>query len=275
MAEGTPPDRYELLLFSTERDFVLEAVEAGVDGIIVDWELDGKLRRQAQADTEINHDTVDDLRRVRSWVDIPVTCRINPPGKQTERELEAAIDAGADEVFVPMVRSPDELARIIDMAGERCGVGALIETTAAVACTSELAKLPVSRFYVGLNDLAIERRSSSIFDAIADGTVERVRSAVPGPFGFAGLTAPEGGHPIPCRLLISELVRLNSTFSFLRRSYRRDARGQDQAALISRIRSALAAARNRTPAEVGRNSRELEEAIAAWSAERSTPLAHA
>jgi len=177
--------------------------------------------------------------------------------------------------LVPMVRSPAELERIIDLARERCGVGTLIETAAAVECASELAKLPVSRFYVGLNDLAIERRSASIFDAIADGTVERVRAAVPGPFGFAGLTAPEGGRPIPCRLLIGELVRLDSTFTFLRRSYRRDAKGQDQAALISHIRSALAAARDRTPAEVERSRCELEAAIAAWPAEPGARLAHA
>ncbi len=172
------PDRFELLLFSTEREFVLEAAEAGVDGIIVDWEVAGKERRQTGADTEINHDTVEDLERVRSWADIPVLCRINSPGPTIERELESAIGAGADEVLVPMVRSPLELERVIDAARGRCGVGALIETVEAVERVQEFATLPLSRLYVGLNDLAIDRRSSSIFSALVDGTVERVSTAL-------------------------------------------------------------------------------------------------
>jgi hypothetical protein len=260
--------RFELLLFATERELVREAAEAGVDGVIVDWEDAGKRQRQAGADTEINHDTVEDLTRVRSWTDMPVLCRINPPGARTKEELEEAISAGADEVLVPMVRSPLELERTIDAARGRCRVGALIETVDAVERAEELARLPCSRLYVGLNDLAIDRGSSSIFAAVSDGTVERVRSAVDGRFGFGGLTAPELGHPIPCRLLIAELIRLECSFSFLRRSYKRDLRerGEPQVELIARLRLALEEARLRSPAEIERDRRELEEEIADWPA---------
>lgn len=267
MSEGETS--FELLLFSTEREFVCEAVEAGVDGIVVDWEVLGKRRRQAGADTEVNRDTLEDLRRVRSWVDIPVLCRVNSPGPTTERELESAIGAGADEVLVPMVRSPRELEWILELVRGRCAVGALIETTDAVGCAGELARLPLSRLYVGLNDLAIERRTPSIFTAIGDGTVARVRSHVDGRFGFAGLTAPERGYPIPCRLLVGELVRLRSTFSFLRRSYRSDARSEQQAALIERLRAALLKASLRSADETERDRCELEEAIAAWPRQAS------
>jgi len=74
---------FELLLFSTDPAFIEEAVAAGVDGIVVDWEVAGKRRRQAGADTEINADTVEDLMRVRSWVEARVLCRINPPGARS------------------------------------------------------------------------------------------------------------------------------------------------------------------------------------------------
>lgn len=257
-------ERFELLLFSTEREFVLEAAQAGIDGIIVDWEVAGKERRQAGADTEINHDTLGDLERVRSWVDIPVLCRINSPGPMTKRELEQAIGAGADEILVPMVRSPREVERVIDAVRGRCGVGVLIETVEAVQKVREFASLPLSRMYVGLNDLAIARQSSRIFNALVDGTVERVRAVASTPFGFGGLTAPELGSPIPCRLLIGELVRLDSSFSFLRRSYRRDAGSGEQSELIDRLRSALLAARQRTALDVQHDRCELEKAVAAW-----------
>ena len=172
-------DRFELLLFSTEREFVLEAAEAGVDGIIVDWEVAGKERRQTGADTEINHDTVEDLERVRSWVDVPVLCRINSPGPTTTRELESAINAGADEVLVPMVRSPLELGWVIEAARGRL---ASRSDRDGRGCreSAGIREAPSSRLYVGLNDLAIDRRSSSIFSALVDGTVERVSSALDG-----------------------------------------------------------------------------------------------
>lgn len=260
-------DRFELLLFSTEREFVSEAVDAGVDGIIVDWEIVGKARRQARADTEINHDTLDDLKRVRSWVDLPVLCRINPPGLMTAREVEEAIGAGADELLLPMVRSAREVESLLDAVGGRCGVGVLVETEAIVSQVEELARLPLSRLYVGLNDLTIDRGSPTLFEPVADGTVERVRRAVDAPFGFAGLTDPGRGHPIPCRLLIGELTRLGSSFSFLRRSYRRDVRGRGQAAVIAELRAALARARTRGSVEVERDRLELEDAIAFWPRE--------
>jgi hypothetical protein len=256
--------RFELFLFSTDREFVQEAVAAGIDGIIVDWEVTGKRCRQAGADTEINADTVQDLTRVRSYVDARVLCRINPPGESTKNEVEAAIGAGTDEILVPMVRSPSELERVLEIAGGRCGVGTLIETREAVARARELAELPIARAYVGLNDLAIERHTANIFGAVADRTVERVRRAVDRPFGFGGLTLPNRGHPIRCRLLIGEMTRLDCGFSFLRRSYRRDVPSGAQGDSIARLRKALAAAARRAPRQVEHDRRDLEAAIRAW-----------
>ena len=50
---------------------------------------------------------------------------------------------------------------------------------------------PLSRVYVGLNDLMIDRRGGSLFAPLVDGTVDHVARAVAGagiPFGVAGLT---------------------------------------------------------------------------------------
>jgi len=131
----------------------------------------------------------------------------------------------------------------------------------------ELARLPVSRVYVGLNDLAIERKTPNIFTAVADGTVERIRRAFPVPFGFGGLTLPDRGHPIPCRLLIGEMARLPCDFSFLRRSFHRDIQGRVLAVEIPRLLEALQQARLRSPETVARDQSDLKQAIAAWSSE--------
>ena len=73
----------------------------------------------------------------------------------------------------------------------------------------ELARRPLSRVYVGLNDLRIDRGSNELFEPLVDGTVEYVRNCVRGPrFGVAGLTVPHLGSPVPSRLLAAELTTL-------------------------------------------------------------------
>jgi hypothetical protein len=253
---------FELFLFSTDPYTVSRHAEAGVDGFIVDWERLGKETRQAGADTEINTGTPADLRRVRAATKARVVCRVNQHGPWTAAEVEDAVANGADEILVPMVRSPDEVSDVIALAAGRCGVGILVETVDAVRCAKELARLPISRVYVGLNDLSIERGSRSIFEALADGLVDGIRPLFPVPFGLAGLTLPESGRPIPCRLLIGEMARLSCDFSFLRRSWRRDTAGREPAAAVARIRSAIEGAWRRNAAEVARDRAELVEAIA-------------
>ena len=257
-------DDFQLFLFSTEPRLIRATVAAGVAGIVVDWERAGKRERQRGADTEINQDTVEDLRRVRACTPATVLCRIDGAGEGAEAEVATAADAGADEVLVPMVRSIEQVERVLDAAGGRVRVGILVETEDAVARAPALARLPLSRVYVGLNDLAIERGSENIFRAVADGTVAHLRSVFAVPFGFAGLTVPELGSPIPCRLLIGEMARLPADFTFLRRSFRRDVAGGDPAREIPRIHHALTAARAREPGEVESDRLDLEEAIRRW-----------
>ena len=254
---------FELLLFSTDVALITEAVDAGVDGVIVDWERRGKHERQAGADTEIRADTEADLRRVRGATDARVLCRIDALGPGTAGQVSVAIGAGADELLVPMVRRAAEVERVLDLVGGRCAVGALIETTDAVNDAHAIAALPLSRIYVGLNDLAIDRGSSSIFDAVADGTVDAVRAVVRTRFGVAGLTRPDRGAPIPSRLLAGELVRLGAAFTFLRRSYCRHVAAGEQAEAIVAIRAMLAAAAARSADEARRDRRDLLSAIAA------------
>jgi 2-keto-3-deoxy-L-rhamnonate aldolase RhmA len=252
----------ELYLFTSDPEVAGRSAAAGVDGFVVDWERDGKEFRQADADTEINSDTPEDLERIRGVTAAPILCRINPVGSRTEEEVEAAVARGASEILVPMVRRVEEVGAVLERTAGRLGVGILIETEQAVERAHELAALPLSRVYVGLNDLAIERRSPSIFTALADGTVERVREAVDVPFGVAGMTVPWAGSPIPARLLTAELVRLGCRFTFLRRSFRRDVAGHDLGAALTAMREAIRRASARTEREVRRDRAELVARIA-------------
>lgn len=254
---------FDLFLFSTDPETVARYTEADVDGFIVDWESNGKEARQAGADTEINEDTPEDLRRVRAATNARLLCRLNQPGPWTPEEIDEAVSGGADEVLLPMVRSPGEVLDAIRVARGRCGVGILVETVDAVRCAPELGRLPISRAYVGLNDLSIERKSRSIFEPLTGGLVEGIRPLFTVPFGLAGLTLPECGRPIPCPLLIGEMTRLSCGFTFLRRSWRRDMAGRDPRAELPRVKAAIERARRRRAEEIVRDRAELVATVAA------------
>jgi len=255
---------FKLILFSTDPSFIARAVAAGVGGIIVDWENRGKGTRQAFADTQINHDTLDDLKGVRKSTEARLICRVNQWGPWTRIEIEDAIEAGANQILLPMVQTMEEVEGVLKQVNGRCGVGILVETKAAIDLALEIGSLPLSRVYVGLNDLSIGRGTPNIFIPLVDGTLETIRRFFPVPFGFGGLTLPELGKPIPCRLLIGEFARMDCQFSFLRRSFHRDIKGRDMAIEIPRIREALQKAFHRTPEEVEHDRRELEEAVRMW-----------
>lgn len=252
---------FDLLLFTSDAVLVAEADAAGIAGFVVDWERQGKYDRQSGFDTQINADDEADLRRVRAHTPRRLVCRLNGVHDRTPGEVEAALAAGADELLVPMVRRPDEVERVLALAGGRAAVGILVETNEAVEGVAALARLPLARIYVGLNDLAIQRGTRNLFEAVIDGTVERVRDEYPGPFGFAGLTLPGGGRPVACRLLIAEMARLGATFTMLRRSFLRDTRGLPLAVHVPRILDALEEAGRRPPERVRADRRELERAV--------------
>jgi hypothetical protein len=262
---------FSLLLFSVDPTFIREAVAGGVQGIVVDWERVGKERRQASADTEINQHTLADLRAVRATTEAQVICRINGVHARTAEEVELALEAGADELLVPMVRHVAEVQTVLGLVRGRAKVGILVETDAAVRGIGALALLPLSRIYVGLNDLAIDRRSDHIFRAVADGTVEAVSREVTGSFGFGGLTLPEEGSPVPCRLLMGELVRLGGSFSLLRRSFHRAVRGGDVRRGVEHILEAVERCAARSHQEQHRDREELLAVIRSLPGLRETP----
>ena len=254
---------FGLFLFATTEGLINEAVSGGMSGFVVDWESKTKDERQAGFDTQINCDTVEDLVRVRALTRARILCRLNQYVDERTRcdEIEAAVDAGADEILLPMIRTVEEVDAALAHTRARCGVGILIETKDAVALAAELGQLRLARIYIGLNDLAIDRSKATIFDSLEDGTVDYVRQFVKVPFGVAGLTLPDRGYPIPCCLLISEMARLRCVFTFLRRSFLADTKCKDIPGGIRRIRQAVALAFQSSEEEKAANRCEIKRLI--------------
>lgn len=191
-------------------------------GIVIDWEKKHKELRQNLYNTQINEHTLQDLINVRELSDCWIICRVNGGENISEDEIIKAIEYGANEIMLPMIDHPDQLEKSIKIIDGQAKVITMIETTSSIDWLTELNKLPVDRFFVGLNDLAIDRKERNIFRPLLDGTIDLIRERTTNELGFGGLTHPQLGVPIPSNLLLSEMKRLECGFSFLRRSFLKD-----------------------------------------------------
>ena len=242
---------------------IARAITAGINTFIVDWEFDGKTQRQAGRDTEINRDTFADLCRISKIDGAAVVCRTNKFSQSTRDEVEMAIGGGASLLLLPMVSNALEVEMFLAYVGGRVGAGILIETGDAVQNIQEISQFDIQAVYIGLNDLAISLGRDNIFAVVADGTLDKIAEVLLDrriPFGWGGLTLVDAGSPIPCRLLMAEMARVRSRFSFLRRSFRRHMVGRDVSFEVRRIQEMWRHLHLRSTEEIRTDQQELYEA---------------
>ncbi|MTW22760.1 hypothetical protein [Allochromatium palmeri] len=195
----------ELVLFENDAASARRHMAWGISSFMIDWEVMGKDFRQLGFDTEIRPGTVEDLKGIASLPGARAWCRINRYGSHTASEVGMALDAGAQVILLPMVSELSKVASFVEMIDHRCETGLMIETMEGAALAPQLRGFPIDLVFFGLNDFAISRGGGSIFRALADGAVERVRRAIPEiRFGVGGLTDLRRGYPIPSTRLLSE-----------------------------------------------------------------------
>lgn len=236
----------ELFFFTNNLGCALKAQKAGMDSVIIDWELKDKESRQAGYDLETNNDSAQDVSHLAKHLDIPVTVRINALGSHTNDELNCAIKNGAKIVMLPMAKSYKEVGEFLRLVNRRAKTIIQVETPQLVHEVDKISQLGWDYVYIGLNDLMIGRGGSCIWEAVADGTVEFVCRELRGrKYGFAGITVLGGGEPIRFGLILHELIRLGCSMSFLRRSFKKEILDRDWESEIKAIRSFTEASRSR------------------------------
>lgn len=242
----------DVLLFTVDLPLARRAAAAGVAGFIVDWEDRTGTAERGTTDDGAGPDTVHDLQRLAAEFRASLWCRINAVGDDTAREVDLAIACGASHIVVPMIETPQHVERVATLVDRRAGLGIMVETVAACNRAHEIARVPVDFVYVGLLDLAIDRREGNVFRPLADGTADRVRDCFDDDtrFGIGGVTVVDGGSPVPCAALMGELARLRTDFVFARRSFKRDMLGRDMADECQRIRATWNSLRTRPSVRV-------------------------
>lgn len=218
------------LMYITNNPVIAEIAEnAGVDRIFIDMEYIGKDERQAGLDTVKSHHTIDDIKMIRSRIHkAELLVRVNPIHEETMeymgsfKEINAAIDAGADILMLPMFRTLEEIKTFIDIINGRVKTMLLVETVEAMNLIEEIIKIKgIDEIHIGLNDLHLALNKKFMFELLVDGTVEKLCNSLSKaniPYGFGGI-ARLGYGELSAEYVITEHYRLGSTLAILSRSF--------------------------------------------------------
>ncbi len=212
------------LLYITKDPAVGQIAEkAGVDWIFMDMEYRGKSDRQAYRDTVISAHTLEDVRAMRHVITrSQLMVRINPWGEWSPEEVEGVVHTGVDIVMLPFFTSAAEVSAFIRQVAGRTKTCLLLETLASIALLDDILAVPgIDYVHIGLNDLHIERRTTFMFEFLADGGVDAIASKLRTAgisFGFGGM-ARIGALVPPAERILSEHFRLGSTGVILSRSF--------------------------------------------------------
>ena len=200
------------------------AQKSGVDWIFIDLEYIGKKDRQSNRNTVISAHTIEDIIRMRSVIDkSQLLVRVNPLGKWSKKEIDESISAGADIIMLPFFKNKKEVEEFIYLVDKRVKTCLLIETMSAVNSIDEILEVKgIDYVHIGLNDIHIERKTSFMFEFLADGYVDTLANKIKNkniPFGFGGI-AYIGSDLLPkAEDIIADHYRLGSTSVILSRSF--------------------------------------------------------
>ena len=252
----------ELLVFETDPERVKSLSDVGFSSFIVDLEVMGKDLRQLGYNTEINLNAPDDILNLANLGVPRIWTRVNRFGEHTKGEIALALSHGSSCIILPMVRTVEEVDLTLRYVGGRAEVCVMIETPEGVEIASRIEHTSVASAYFGLNDYSISTGNRNIFGAVADGTVAEVRAKLKSKrFGFAGLTHPDAGSPIPSIDILRELERVQCSFTFMRRSFRRDLAYYDAKTIFDRVRTEWLIAQSRSANERAQHQSDLKNRI--------------
>lgn len=218
------------LMYITNKPEVAEIADrTGVNRIFIDMEYIGKEKRQAGLDSVKSHHTIADIVSVRKVIkNAELLVRINPLHKATadygssQEEINAAIDAGADVIMLPMYRTLDDVEEFLHIVDGRVKTQLLAETLDACSIMNQVAMIPeVDEIHLGLNDLHLAYHKKFMFELLADGTVDEICNDIKRAnkkFGFGGI-ARVGYGLLPAEYIIREHYRIGSTCAILSRAF--------------------------------------------------------
>ena len=212
------------LMYITNRPDVAKiAQDAGVDRVWVDLEYKGKEERQAGMNTVKSKHTIEDVKALRPIINTSsLMVRVNPLDDESEEEINAVVDAGADYIMLPMFKTKAEVEKFVSLVGGRAKTMLLLETKEAMDCLEEYVTVPgIDEIHIGLNDLHLAHNMTFMFELVADGTVEKIASILKAHnirFGFGGF-ARIGYGILPAEMILTQHYAIGSEMAILSRGF--------------------------------------------------------
>ncbi len=254
-------DAETLFLFVDDFETAQFAQESGVNWFVVDWE---KRTPHLGKDATFQWPSIAEITLATrvSELGVPLCVRVNALSKHSEHEVNEAVACGAKMVMVPMSADVREVNAFAELISGRAKLFVQIETASLANHADSLLSVNWECAHIGLNDLAVSLGNQSIWDAVEDKTVEQIISGIPGrQAGFAGVTIPSAQHPIPPRLLISEMVRLKCEIFILRNTFLGDVSKGSFFKSIQEIRQTIMEFRDMPESLLAENADALCRAI--------------
>jgi hypothetical protein len=261
-------DRFRLTLITDDPVLAAAAEHAGVDRVGLDLETLGKADRQAGLGARLSCHAPRDVKAVSQALARARTfVRINPIHPGSADEIEAVIEAGAQDVMLPYFRTPHEAEAFVRFLGGRARAIVLIETADALAGAREIFAVEgLHEAMLGLNDLRLELGMDSHFEVLtcplaAMAAAEAARAGLA--FSAGGVTRPDhAGLPAPPDLVLAQYPRLGATGAWLSRSFLERASAPGPLADgVAAIRARLNAWAEAGPGALEDARRRLAEAV--------------
>lgn len=269
----------KLIFITNDPARAAAAAAAGVDRIMVDLEINGKVERQGHLDTVISRHTLADVERVRLVVPRGrLNVRVNPIDQGSRAEIDEVIRLGADVLMLPMFKTVGEVDTFIELVGGRCRTCLLLETGEALARARQIVERPgVQEVHVGLNDLHLSLGLDFMFEILSGGLLDYLAQLCDQAgvdFGFGGI-ARVGTGQVPAAGIIGEHARLGSTAVILSRDFGKifeelppDAAHAAFVRAVADVRQGIEAARSASSSELEANRLQVVSAIATVAAAR-------
>jgi 2-keto-3-deoxy-L-rhamnonate aldolase RhmA len=207
-------------------DTAVHALASGVDRLMVDLEIHGKVERQGHLSTVISRHTFDDLAAIREAAPrADIMVRLNPVHEGTSTEINQAVALGASIVMLPMFSDAETVRRFSGMVAGRLPICLLVETVGSMDALGEIVRIPgIDEIHIGLNDLHLELGNTFMFEPMANGLVDRMADIIRDaglPFGVGGI-ARIGEGLLPAEIVLAEHARLGSSAAILSRTFHRN-----------------------------------------------------
>lgn len=216
----------KLMMLTADPSTASMAEDSGVERIFLDLEIINKEERQKGRNTLISHNSLDDIEKVKKHLKTAdLLVRVNPYYENSQYEIDRAIDSGADIIMMPMITSPFQVEKLIELVNGRAKVCPLLETAQSVARIDSILEVDgIDELYLGLNDMHISFNLNFMFELLSDGIVDYMSQKIRAkkiPFGFGGL-ARIGEGLLPAEFILGEHYRLGSNSVILSRTFRNE-----------------------------------------------------